>query len=101
MDNALKCIRHWPVYDKLAPIIRTTPRGKCFDHLVLSAHPLPRWVSANGRMILIGDAAHTLLPTTGQGANQAIEDGATLAICLDLAGKERIPEGLRTMEKLR
>ncbi|RHZ66404.1 hypothetical protein CDV55_103820 [Aspergillus turcosus] len=101
VDNALHHIKHWPIYDRLAPIIQKTPKGKCFDHLVLSASPLSRWVSANGRMILVGDAAHPLLPTTGQGANQAIEDGATLAICLELAGKERIPDGLRAMETLR
>ncbi|KKK12911.1 hypothetical protein AOCH_000473, partial [Aspergillus ochraceoroseus] len=101
VTNALKYIEHWPAKDKLAAIIEKTPQGKCFDHLVMAADPLTRWVSEKGRMILIGDAAHPFLPTTGQGANQAIEDGAVVAICLELAGKQRIPLGLRVMQKLR
>ncbi|KAJ5656712.1 hypothetical protein N7507_008662 [Penicillium longicatenatum] len=31
-----------------------------------------------GRVILIGDAAHAMLPTQGQGASQAIEDAEAL-----------------------
>ncbi|KAH6981805.1 hypothetical protein BKA56DRAFT_354646 [Ilyonectria sp. MPI-CAGE-AT-0026] len=38
--------------------------------------PLPRWV--RGRIILIGDAAHAMLPTQGQGASQSIEDAEAL-----------------------
>ncbi|KAH8425122.1 uncharacterized protein LDX57_002871 [Aspergillus melleus] len=34
--------------------------------------PLPTWY--RGRALLIGDAAHAMLPTQGQGASQAIED---------------------------
>jgi salicylate hydroxylase len=38
--------------------------------------PLDTWV--RGRVILIGDAAHAMLPTQGQGASQAIEDAEAL-----------------------
>jgi salicylate hydroxylase len=38
--------------------------------------PLDSWV--RGRVILIGDAAHAMLPTQGQGASQAIEDAEAL-----------------------
>lgn len=37
--------------------------------------PLETWVS--GRCILIGDAAHAMLPTQGQGASQAVEDAVS------------------------
>ncbi|MGE5134047.1 MAG: FAD-dependent monooxygenase [Gemmatimonadota bacterium] len=47
---------------------------------VLDRSPLPRWV--NGRIALLGDAAHPMLPFYAQGAGQAIEDAAALAACL-------------------
>ncbi len=47
--------------------------------------PLPRWV--RGRTILIGDAAHAMLPTQGQGASQSFEDAEALqAFLADLPG---------------
>ncbi|WP_433293638.1 FAD-dependent monooxygenase [Pseudonocardia sp. CA-142604] len=42
--------------------------------------PLSTW--ARGRAVLIGDAAHTMLPYHGQGANQTIEDAVVLADAL-------------------
>jgi 2-polyprenyl-6-methoxyphenol hydroxylase-like FAD-dependent oxidoreductase len=42
--------------------------------------PLARWT--RGRLTLLGDAAHPMLPHVGQGANQAIEDGVALAVLL-------------------
>ncbi len=47
---------------------------------VLDRSPLPRWVS--GRVALLGDAAHPMLPFFAQGAGQAIEDAAVLARCV-------------------
>lgn len=42
--------------------------------------PLERWTV--GRVTLLGDAAHSMLPFLAQGAIQAIEDGYVLARCL-------------------
>ena len=42
--------------------------------------PLPRW--SVGRVTLLGDAAHPMLPFMAQGAAQALEDGASLTTCL-------------------
>ena len=42
--------------------------------------PLPRW--SQGRVTLLGDACHPMLPFMAQGAAQALEDGATLTACL-------------------
>ena len=46
--------------------------------------PLPVWSRAN--VLLVGDAAHAPLPTSGQGACQALEDAWHLARCLEEAG---------------
>lgn len=42
--------------------------------------PLERW--SVGRVTLLGDAAHAMLPYLAQGACQAIEDAAVVARCL-------------------
>jgi len=41
-----------------------------------------------GRVCLLGDAAHPMLPTMGQGASQAFEDGAALGRCFRLHGSD-------------
>lgn len=43
-------------------------------------HAMPRWT--NGRVCLIGDAAHAMSPSAGQGASLAMEDAMVLAQCL-------------------
>jgi flavin-dependent dehydrogenase len=42
--------------------------------------PLPSW--HRGNVVLVGDAAHALQPSSGQGACQALEDAEVLARCL-------------------
>lgn len=101
VSKALALIKSWPAKDKVGAVIRCTPNMTCFDHLVMAVDPLSGWVSKKGRMIVIGDAAHAFIPTSGQGASQSIEDGAVVAICLELAGKKRIPLALSVMQKLR
>ncbi|TVY82182.1 FAD-dependent monooxygenase OpS4 [Lachnellula suecica] len=44
--------------------------------------PLDQWISDNGRVVIIGDAAHAMLPYMAQGAAMGIEDGAALAECV-------------------
>jgi salicylate hydroxylase len=60
--------------------------------------PITTWVS--GRIALLGDAAHPMLPFFAQGAGQAIEDGAVLARCL-AAGAADVGAALRRYESLR
>ncbi|AKU15056.1 FAD-dependent oxidoreductase [Luteipulveratus mongoliensis] len=58
---------------------------------------VPTW--RNGRMVIIGDAAHATSPSAGQGAGMAIEDAVTLARCLrDVPDHE---QALATYEGLR
>ena len=49
---------------------------------LLGRSPLARW--SEGRVTLLGDAAHPTLPMMAQGANMAIEDAIVLARCFDL-----------------
>ncbi|KAF9888871.1 hypothetical protein FE257_008240 [Aspergillus nanangensis] len=55
--------------------------------------PLSSW--CRGRVLLIGDAAHAMLPTQGQGASQAIEDAEAVgAFYEDFETKGRPESGL-------
>jgi salicylate hydroxylase len=65
---------------------------------LLDRDPLPRW--AEGPIAVTGDAAHPMFPFFGQGAAQAIEDGAVLAGCL-AAGAADPAAALRRYEALR
>jgi salicylate hydroxylase len=59
--------------------------------------PLPRW--SDGRVTLLGDACHPMLPFMAQGAAQGLEDGATLTACL--LDDDDIPRALERYERLR
>lgn len=64
--------------------------------------PRPEWTSQSGRIVQIGDAAHTFLPSSGNGGTQAMEDAISLASCLDLCGgKARVPHATRVHNLLR
>jgi len=58
-----------------------------------------RWHTA--RTVLIGDAAHGMLPHQGQGANTTIEDAVTLAELLARRSREELSEVFATYESLR
>jgi salicylate hydroxylase len=61
--------------------------------------PLQRWASRH--TILMGDAAHPMVPHLGQGAGQAIEDAYTLGVLLKGAQKDTLAERLSCFERLR
>lgn len=58
---------------------------------------VPTW--HNDRMVIIGDAAHAVSPSAGQGASMAIEDAVTLGKCL--RDMPRTPDALARYEHLR
>jgi len=60
-------------------------------------HRVPRSL-IHGRVALLGDAAHAMPPTIGQGANQAFEDAAALASAFAKAG---IDDGLQLYDRAR
>lgn len=61
--------------------------------------PLERWTS--GRITLLGDAAHAMLPFFAQGAAQAVEDAFVLAECLRDADPGSVPRALQRYEETR
>ena len=83
-----------PMVEAILREAKNTFRWGLYDR-----EPLPRWTS--GRLTLLGDAAHPMLPHAGQGANQAIEDGVALAAVLVRADGQSAPRALTIYEKLR
>ena len=65
---------------------------KTFRWALYDREPLPTWTK--GRLTLLGDAAHPMLPHLGQGANQSIEDGIALATILQRADRASVPAAL-------
>ncbi|MER7453395.1 FAD-dependent monooxygenase [Nocardia beijingensis] len=66
---------------------------------IYDREPLTSW--STDRITLLGDAAHAVVPHLGQGANQAIEDAITLAVLLEDARAQDIPQRLKIYESLR
>lgn len=56
--------------------------------------PTPRW--SEGRVVLMGDAAHPMTPTMAQGAAQAMEDAMVMARCLARFGFEDVGSAFGT-----
>jgi salicylate hydroxylase len=78
--------------------------------LIEAAETVSRWALHDresidrlsvGRVAVIGDAAHPMLPFQAQGANQAIEDAVVLAACLADAGPIGLSAALRRYESIR
>lgn len=59
--------------------------------------PMPNW--SKGRVTLLGDACHPMMPFMAQGAGMAIEDAVVLSRCLAQGGD--VPAALARYEGLR
>ena len=70
----------------------------CFQWGLFDRDPLPQW--GDGRVTLLGDACHPMLPFMAQGAVMAIEDAYTLTQCL-AANESNLPGALSHYEALR
>ena len=74
----------------------------CLNWKIADLPPLPTWVGPSGKVVLLGDACHAMVPFLAQGAAQAIEDGACLAECLGrLQSRSQLPTLLHAYEAIR
>lgn len=87
--------RDWPA--PIPTLIASTDPGRLLRNDIIDRAVAKKW--ADGPVALLGDAAHPMRPHLGQGGCQAIEDAATLALCLadqpDIAGAFARYEQLR------
>jgi 2-polyprenyl-6-methoxyphenol hydroxylase-like FAD-dependent oxidoreductase len=81
----------------ICQLIDQTPESAILKNGAYDLTPLPRW--GEGRVTLLGDAAHPTTPNLGQGGCMALEDALTLAKCFGAGGE--VPAALRRYEALR
>ncbi|PHH89548.1 hypothetical protein CDD83_5807 [Cordyceps sp. RAO-2017] len=82
-------------------LVRTAPRGGIV-HWPLRWRDLSRrWVSRAGRVVQVGDAAHSTVPSSAAGGTLALEDAITLAACLGRGGLDSVPLASRVYNLLR
>lgn len=79
-------------------VIEATDESAILRNDIYDRDPLARW--GNGRVSLLGDAAHPSTPNLGQGACQAVEDAVVLGNCLREADGD-IEGALRAYERRR
>ena len=79
LDELQRIFADWPA--PVRRIIAGTPAARINKIYVHDHDPVPAWHRDN--LVMIGDAAHAALPTSGQGACQALEDAWHLARCIE------------------
>ncbi|TVY38921.1 FAD-dependent urate hydroxylase [Lachnellula cervina] len=62
---------------------------------------LERWASEKRRVVILGDGAHAIPPSAGQGINQAFEDGYMFALLLGQADKVEMQDALSFWQEYR
>jgi 2-polyprenyl-6-methoxyphenol hydroxylase-like FAD-dependent oxidoreductase len=94
-QELIERFRGW--HDPIGALIAATEEEAILRNDLYDHDPLPRW--SDGRVTLLGDAAHATTPNLGQGACMAIEDAVVLARCLRQSSD--LPAALRAYEARR
>jgi 2-polyprenyl-6-methoxyphenol hydroxylase-like FAD-dependent oxidoreductase len=80
--DVLKYLEKARFPDVWREFVMATPEDHLIDYKLVWRDPLTTWLSPSKKCAVMGDAAHCHLPTSAQGACQAVEDAVTVAMCL-------------------
>lgn len=105
-EEVVKVLRRFPDWDPaIESLILATPKGAVVHWPLLWRNLRREWTSKGGRVVQVGDAAHTTLPASASGGTLAIEDAVALAACLQLScssgGACGAPLGARIYNQIR
>ncbi len=67
-------------HEPIRAVIEATADDAILRTDIADRDPIQKW--SDGRIALLGDAAHPMTPNLGQGGGQAIEDAVVLDLCL-------------------
>ncbi|MFO1426410.1 MAG: FAD-dependent monooxygenase [Steroidobacteraceae bacterium] len=84
-------------HGEVRAILAAIPEGSLFKWGLFDREPIEDW--KRGHVVLLGDAAHPVLPFLGHGAVLAIEDGVVLGRAFAAAAS--VPEALQRYERAR
>ncbi|AST94230.1 2-polyprenyl-6-methoxyphenol hydroxylase [Sutcliffiella cohnii] len=85
-------------WEPVTNMIEATEESNIIVHEIFDRKPMNTW--SNGKITLLGDAAHPMLPNLGQGGAQAMEDALVLSRCLDDYPNE-VEKALKQYEEIR
>jgi 2-polyprenyl-6-methoxyphenol hydroxylase-like FAD-dependent oxidoreductase len=94
-EKVAKHIAGWA--DPAERLLAATPDEGLIQGDIVDREPVEKW--GEGRVTLVGDAAHAMTPFLGQGGGQGIEDAAV--VTASLSEQPDIPTALRSYEDLR
>lgn len=77
-------------HESLTQILAQTDPSSCFRWALHDRDPLANW--SHGKSLILGDAAHPMLPFLAQGAAMAIEDAYFLGECFKRFENEKIAQ---------
>ncbi|MDI5982255.1 FAD-dependent monooxygenase [Amycolatopsis magusensis] len=94
LDQLRERFARW--HDPIPALLASAHEDVVSQHDTYELSELDTYV--DGKVALLGDAAHAMTPNLGQGACQALEDAVTLAAAVDTFG---VPAGLAEYDRVR
>lgn len=95
VENVIAEFEGW--HEDVQSLLTATPADALYKWGLFDRDPLDQWVY--GRIALLGDAAHPMLPFMAQGAAMALEDAMILSRCLE--GHGSLVDALATYQRVR
>ncbi|KAH6980602.1 hypothetical protein BKA56DRAFT_673100 [Ilyonectria sp. MPI-CAGE-AT-0026] len=86
----------------LVKVLKELPDDSTLEWRLCDMEPMDSWVFPGGKIALMGDACHAVLPSAAQGAGMGMEDGVAVAEFLARTESiSQIPQAIKAYQELR